>query len=318
MKYEKTLAVLAGLTFAGSLSQAQIAVGENLTISGFVDASYSDIDDETAGATNKTAQALGVDQVEIDFDFSLEAVSASVQVQSTGGSLSLEQAYASLDVSGITLSGGKMLNLLGFEADEPTGMLQYSYAYSLGGHGGGYDPGSQYENGLRAATSQGDFSVAASVYAGLYASDASSSTDEVAYEIAVAYSGIENLSLSLGYAEDNNVTSGTTMANVFNVHAGYALGQINVAAEWNSFEDGAGNDGDGYLIVGTYAINDKTGLTVRYSEVDADGTGSDLEKFTVSPNYAVTDNLSAVLEYSTGEYAGNDVDVFAIEGLLTF
>ena len=27
MKYEKTLAVLAGLTFAGSLAQAQIAIG---------------------------------------------------------------------------------------------------------------------------------------------------------------------------------------------------------------------------------------------------------------------------------------------------
>ncbi|MBT6958711.1 MAG: hypothetical protein HN996_09840, partial [Opitutae bacterium] len=44
MKYQKTLAVLAGLTFAGALSQAQIAVGDNLTISGFVDASYSDVE----------------------------------------------------------------------------------------------------------------------------------------------------------------------------------------------------------------------------------------------------------------------------------
>ncbi len=317
MKYEKTLAVLAGLTFAGSLSQAQIAVGENLTISGFVNASYADVDDGTTGAPN-SSQALGVDQVEIDFDLSLGAVSAAVHVQSTGDALSLEQAYASLDVSGITFSGGRMLNLLGFEGDEPTNMLQRSAAYSLGGYGGGYDPGSQYENGLRAATSQGDFSIAGSIYAGLYAGDASSSTDDVAYEIVASYSGIENLSLSLGYADDNNVTAGTTMANVFNVHAGYALGQINVAAEWNSFEDGAGNDGDGYLLLGTYAVNDKTSLTVRYSEVDADGTDLDLDKFTVSPSYAVTDNLSARVEYSTGEYNGNDVDVFAVEGILTF
>jgi hypothetical protein len=316
MKYEKTLSVLAGLTFAGAISQAQIAVGENLTISGFVDASYSDVSDDTTGVAD--SKSIAVDQVEIDFDLSLDGVSASVQVESTGGDLSLEQAYASLDVSGITLSGGRMLNLLGFEGDEATNTLQRSAAYSLGANGGGYDPGSQYENGLRAATSQGDFSIAGSIYAGLYASDASSSTDDVAYEIAASYSGIENLSLSVGYAEDNNVTAGTTMANVVNIHAGYALGQLNLAAEWNSFEDGAGNDGDAYLLVGTYAVNDKTGLTVRYSEVDAEGTTSDLEKFTISPNYAVSDNLSARVEYSTGEYNGNDVDVFAVEGILTF
>ncbi|MBT5378150.1 MAG: hypothetical protein HOL08_03785, partial [Opitutae bacterium] len=54
MKYQKTLAVLAGLTFAGALSQAQIAVGDNLTISGFVDASYSDVEAGTAGADDAT------------------------------------------------------------------------------------------------------------------------------------------------------------------------------------------------------------------------------------------------------------------------
>jgi len=47
MKYEKTLAVLAGLTFAGSLVQAQIAIGETLTVSGFADASYVNNDDGT-------------------------------------------------------------------------------------------------------------------------------------------------------------------------------------------------------------------------------------------------------------------------------
>ena len=68
MKYEKTLAVLAGLTFAGSLAHAQIAVGDNLTISGFVDASYTD---QEIGATDRTD--IDVDQVEIDFAFSFES-----------------------------------------------------------------------------------------------------------------------------------------------------------------------------------------------------------------------------------------------------
>ena len=107
-------------------------------------------------------------------------------------------------------------------------------------------------------------------------------------------------------------------SDIFNIHATYVLGQVTLSAEWNDFEDGAGKDGDGYLILGTYSLNDKTSIAVRYSEVDADGTASDLDKFTVSPTYSVTDNLRAGLEYSTGEYNDKDVDVFALEAILTF
>ena len=75
MKYEKNLAVLAGLTFAGSLVQAQIAIGETLTVSGFADASYVNNDDGTETSD------FGIDQVEVDLAFSLEAVTAEVHLQ---------------------------------------------------------------------------------------------------------------------------------------------------------------------------------------------------------------------------------------------
>ena len=93
MKYEKTLAVLAGLTFAGSLVQAQIAIGETLTVSGFADASYVNNDDGTETSD------FGIDQVEVDLAFSLEAVTAEVHLQTTGGSLTLEQAFANLFIN---------------------------------------------------------------------------------------------------------------------------------------------------------------------------------------------------------------------------
>jgi hypothetical protein len=321
MKYEKTLAVLAGLTFAGAISQAQIAIGENLTVSGFVDASYTDTDNTASGTDTK---GLDVDQVEIDLAFSFEGVSAEVHLQSTGSEVSLEQAFATVDVSGITVSAGRMLGLLGFEADEPTLLNQSSTAYDIGGSGGIYAPRgiSQYNDGLRGSTSQGDFGVSVSVYDSLYGGTAGTDSD-VAIDGQITYSGIENLSISLGFADDQKVgTADAVIANIFNIHATYVLGQVTLSAEWNDFEDGAGKDGDGYLVLGSYSLNDRTSIAVRYSEVDAGGgaTGSewDLEKFTVSPTYSVTDNLRARLEYSTGEYGGKDVDVFELEALLTF
>jgi len=324
MKHEKTLALLAGLSIACATSQAQIAVGENLTISGFLDASYSQTEHDSAhtGSKDKT---LGVDQVEVDFDLSFDGASASVHLESKGGEVSLEQAYASINVSGVTLTGGRMLNLLGFESDEPTGLLQYSNAYSFGDASStGFDLGRQYSDGVRGAVSQGDFSAAASVLSSLYADK--TNDDEVAFEVSASYTGIENLTVSLGYADDNNssiknngvLRNSNVVANILNLHASYSLGQVTVHGEVNDFEDERGKSGSSYLLAGTYSINDKAGITVRYSEVDAAGTKSDLDKFTISPNYALTDNLNTRFEYSTGEFGGKDVDVVAVEGILSF
>jgi len=310
MKYQKTLAVLAGLTFAGALSHAQIAIGENLTISGFVDASYLNTDD----GTNETS-AINVDEVEIDFAFSFDSVSAEVHLQTndTDG-VELEQAFVSTDLGGITVSAGRMLNLLGFEADEPTGLLQFSTAYT-----DAFNPGSRYNDGFRGAFSQGDLSVAASVTDG-YSSLTGVDNDagELAFDIALSYSGIENLSVSLGYADNSGDTGTTDDLELVNVHASYSLGQLTLAGEYNDWnKDGA--ESDAYLLLANYAVNDDLSLTVRHSEVDHDAAATpDQEKTTVAVGYTVTDNLSTVVEYSSGEVGTVDSDVFAVEGIFTF
>ncbi len=312
MKYQKTLAVLAGLTFAGALSHAQIAIGENLTISGFVDASYANTDN----GTDETS-AINVDEVEIDFAFSFDSVSAEVHLQSKGSDgVELEQAFVSTDLGGITVSAGRMLNLLGFEADEPTGLLTHSNAYS-----DDYNPGSRYNDGFRGAFSQGDLSVAASITDG-YSSVTGADNDagELAFDIALSYSGIENLSVSLGYADNSGDTlAGVTTGDLelVNVHASYSLGQLTLAGEYNDWNV-AGAESDAYLLLANYAVNDDLSLTVRHSEVDHDAAGSDEEQTTIAVGYTVTDNLSTIIEYSSGEVGTVDSDVFAVEGIFTF
>jgi hypothetical protein len=387
MKYQKTLAVLAGLTFAGALTQAQIAIGDNLTVSGFVDASYTDSE---TGATDNTA--INVDEVEIDFAFSFDSVSAEIHLESKGSGVELEQAFVSTDLGGITVTAGRMLNLLGFEADEPTGLLTYSKAYSNNSNDN-YNPGSQYNDGIRGSFSQGDFSISGSitdnVYAGADYGDGDG--DELGYDIQVTYTGIENLSISLGYANDGDVDDGITAAtaagvaagveslavgglaaaadaaaeaaslaaggtaaeaaaagaaagavqaaidtaeaaaasaagigtisNIFNISAAYSLGQLTLAGEYNDFEENSGGyakDGDSYLLLASYAVNDDLSLILRHSEVDVDGSANDREKTTIAAGYTVTDNLSTVIEYSSGETGTADNNGFAVEGIFTF
>ena len=107
MKYQKTLAVLAGLTFAGALSQAQIAVGDNLTISGFGDLRYDNVDSSTLDVSS-----FNVTEVEIDFSLSLDKISAEIHLQSLPATqndgVELEQAFVSTDLGGFTVTAGRM------------------------------------------------------------------------------------------------------------------------------------------------------------------------------------------------------------------
>ena len=92
--YNKLIALVAAFGLVG-VSYAQDAgkISDNLSLAGFVDASYSASED---GATQ--TDGIGIDEVEIDFLFGFGSVSAEVHVDSTGGNLSVEQAFATYDL----------------------------------------------------------------------------------------------------------------------------------------------------------------------------------------------------------------------------
>jgi hypothetical protein len=299
MKNNKLLTTAVAAIFGVSIANADISLTDNLTLSGFVDASYSNTD--SAART----ESLGIDQIEVDLAFGGESASAEVHLQSDGGTVNLEQAFASYDLgNGLTVSGGKMLNLLGFESDEPTGLYQYSTAYG----GGTLDSvGKQYNDGVRASFGVEDIAVGISAY------DDGVGEFDLAYEAQVIFSGIENLTVALGYADDDDATA--LINEAVNVWASYESGQMTVAAEYNDIESGA-TSGDGYLLLANYTINDNAAITVRYSEQDI--AGAQFERLTISPSYSFTDNLGALIEFSTGEVNGVDEDIFAIETTFTF
>jgi len=211
-----------------------------------------------------------------------------------------------------------MLNLLGLESDEPTNLVTDSWAYSER-----FNPTLRYNEGIRGAFSQGDLSIAASVTDsyGPVDADVGGDFNELAFDVAASYSGIENLSVSLGYATNNaeaaNIGNELTL---FNINATYSLGQISISGEYSDWELGATEEADSYLIMGTYAVNDDLYLAARYSEVDSNDNDSDEEKLTIAAGYDLTDNLQTRVEYSSGETgaAGTDNDTFAVQGILNF
>jgi len=314
MNNNKLLTTAVAAIFGVSIANADISLTDNLTLSGFVDASYSNDDSATR------TESLGLDQIEVDFAFAGESASAEVHLDSTGSDVRLEQAFASYDLgNGLTVSGGKMLNLLGFESDEPTGLYQYSTAYD----GGILDSvGKRYLEGIRANFGVEDIAVGISAYDNSRLTSTNTGGFDLAYEAQVIFSGIENLTVALGYADDGTATLAGGINEAINVWASYESGQMTVAAEYTDGEasDGAGGtiSGDGYLLLANYTINDNAAITVRYSEQDSSDINGQTELFTISPSYSFTDNLGALIEFSTGEVNGADEDIFAIETTFTF
>lgn len=297
MKLKNKIVSLASLLAVSSINAIEIGpTGSGLELSGFVDLFFS---------SQKKIETTDVSQVELNLDWEQDAVSVSVDFDlydSATEGATLEEAIITYDFgNGFSVTGGKMLSYLGFEAYDPTNMYQFSYAYDVS-TGGGQDIYDGYDDGFSIDYSNDMFSI------GVFAS----AEQDGGYEYAFAFTGIENLTLKAIMADWDAYETTTYWAS-------YKMDKLLVAAELAEKDNTTGTDIEGWLVMGNYAITDAIGLTLRYSEEEI-GT-AEYEKITISPSYVFTDNLSGLIEYSTydASVAANDPgDLFALEIIFTF
>jgi len=322
----KLLATIAAFGLVGSASA--IEINDNLSINGFIDGSYqySDGDIGTPATNNDTLdkdQGLGVDEVELNFITNVGNVDGVINIDSNDGvsAVDVEQAHITYSMdSGVSFTLGKYGSALGFEREDPTSLYTFSRAYGESGIGGSQqifnlgDVDNNFVEGLTVAYSNDIFSLGASFENAL---NTDAEEDDLNLEVAIAYTGIENVNIGLGYFFDNKSNTNQEI-DILNVHASALLGKLLVAAEYTELNRGGNlSDLDGYLFLADYDINDKLGVAVRVSG-NEQAAGEDYDKFTIAPNYAITDSLGAILEYSDIDEGNDDYNLFAIELLYTF
>jgi hypothetical protein len=323
----KLLATIAAFGLVGSASA--IEINDNLSINGFIDGSYqySDTDLSTTNgpATGKNVkdQALGADEVELNFITNVGNVDGVINIDSHDdlNGVEVEQAHITYTFeSGVSLTLGKYGSALGFEREDPTSLYTFSRAYGSSEIAGAEqlfnlgDVDNNVVEGVTVGYSNDVVSLGAS-FENALSTDAEE--DDLNMEIAVAYTGIENVTLGLGYYFDNQSDTNNEI-DVLNVHASTSLGKLFVAAEYTELNRGGNNsDLDGYLFLADYDINDKLGAALRVSSNEQSG-GTDYEKITIAPNYAITDSLGAIVEFSDIDNAGTDSNLLAVELLYTF
>jgi hypothetical protein len=312
----KLLAVLA--TFGMVASASAVKINNNLSINGFIDGSYSSVDNQ---ADNDDSANIGLDEVELNFLVNAGNISGELHIDSEDDTndtgLDIEQVHFTYSFgNGASVQVGRFGSALGLEREDPAGLYTFSRAY-----GNAFDLGNVDANvgeGARLSYGTGDFSGSLALFNGIGESeDDNGSKNDLDYELALSYTGIDNLVLGAGFIT-NRPAGDANNTEVWTVNAAYTLDKLLIAGEYTNTETGA-VDQSAYLILADYDVNEKLGVAVRYSNWETGNNGEESDKLTFAPNYALTDNLGAIVEFSAEEDAnGNEIDSFAVELTYTF
>ena len=308
--YLCAFAMLALTLTLGSAS-AEIKLNDNLAISGFLDMSTV----TTMG--DETETSLSFDQFEMDFHLNYGSVTGQVDIDSTDPDqgIKLEQGFVTYTapkdmLPGVSITAGRFLSSLGFEAAEPTGLYQYSFSEGI--------PYPGYQNGVAV-------NVKPMKEAGLYVAFLSSVWDAnetdagtPGIEAQLALTPIEQITAKVGYALDAMDDYTQTELNAWVSFAQGPLtlaGEIDLLGNWGA----DGNSGMHFLGMANVSLADiisaPVGVTFRFSGIDTDLGGTSTE-FTFSPSYSATDNWLLLAEFK--QRLDAEETIIAFESLFTY
>jgi hypothetical protein len=343
------IAIASAFIAASSFSTAEIVVNDFLSFEGFVDMSYSHIDSDTDIA-DESDNSFAIDQVEISWLFDFDTVTAQIDLQYEdlpGDTTAVEQAFATYHFdNGGAITAGRYASMIGFEAFEPTGLYQYSFAYDvqvleLGDVTiiPGYAQGVKYT--YETDTTFFGISLQDEVFD--YDGDRLGGDDASSYGVEVAFSVTMDNGLSWfvgGAYEDSDEAEGDSyMLNTyvtFETGAWLFAGEVNYGeSEADAFvlgqNIGAQEEEEAFqaLLMANFAYSDVASVTGRISYINHDYADGAVEldgfKYTIAHGYAFTDNLFLVneLSYADGSVDfGDDVDgdsiLFATELIFSF
>jgi len=329
----KILALLATIGMVSSVTAVEI--NENISINGFIDASYvnTDFTDKGTPALNNDTSNSAVDEVELNFIVNAGNVDGEIHIDSSDVSndttLEIEQVHFTYSFeNGASLKVGRFGSALGFEREDPAGLYTNSRAYSAANiyNRGDVDNAAVFE-GFNIGYAADAFALSLAVGNDIGAPEENNAQeDDYDYELAVTYTGIENLSITAGYATRNTSDPKVGAANddedFYSINAAYALGKLLLGGEYISIEEDNSQDLSAYMLLANYNINDKLNATLRYSEWEV-SAGSQTDKVTFAAGYSITSSLGAIVELSTeevsgGATAGDETDSLAVELTYTF
>ncbi|WP_269524914.1 outer membrane beta-barrel protein [Coraliomargarita parva] len=323
----------SALLGAASFATAEIVVNDVLSFEGFVDMSYSHADADLKAYGEESDNSFAIDQVEISWLFNFEPVTARVDLQyeEAGSEMTVDQAFVVYDLgNGLAVSAGRIDSMLGFEAFEPTGLYQYSFAYALPVSIPTYGdnladasllPGTNHA--VRLTYGNDLVLLAASLQDGVYNGDnrlgGSGEDSNCGVELAASFNLGNGLTYFIGGAYED-VDASDSDSWIVNSYLAYETGAWVFALELNYGEsdddiygiDSGEVDHFSGLVMANFAYSEQGAVTGRLSYVDVDSFYANFHfyKASLAHNWAFTDNLLLVAELSYVDGNYHDVDMY--------
>lgn len=327
MNLRQTLAGTAALTACVS-AFADIKINDSLSTSGYIVGSYQYTKPSGDSAPESTDR-FDLDAAKLLFSANLKQATGVISFYHVPGapdSVTVLDAYATYNAgNGITVTGGKFLSYLGYEAFDIPNMAQISYA---NGKFLGVIPG--YHTGVKFDFSdevQGvGLALVDSVYSGSYYLRGDGELKHNGgFEGYYTYKGIKDLTLWAGFGYD---TKGNTIHKndaivALDFWLSYQLTPAaSVGAEYAHKDGGPGDTGYNWLAFFGYNHTEKFSTAYRISGEEMEDDGPKFTKFTFAPSYKLTENLIVRAEYSYTDYTryagANSENFFGVQGIFKF
>jgi hypothetical protein len=311
------------LTLAATAS-ADVKLNDNFSVGGYTVGSYQ----YTKWDGSPASDRFDLDAVKTMFTASFKPVTGVVSLfypGVAGNEVTILDAYATYDVGGgFSITGGKFLSYLGYEAFDPVNMTQITYGAPTVG---AMFSVPAYHSGVRLdySDSANSFGVALldSVYSpySIFKGDGEL-IHNGGVEAYYKYTGTKDLVLWAGLAYDTK--GGFQPHNVLTLDfwAQYNVTkEVFVAAEFANTNGGVGKKGSSWLAEVGYAPAGPVSWVFRLSgdSPDKSVAASKYTQYTICPTYKFTDNLSVRAEYSYYDYKGGSTKTFGgVQALFKF
>ena len=293
----KITCLLAGAALFGATANAEIALTDELSAYGYIDIVSVDgeIGNDDDRKTSTSEFELG-----LSFTPAESAFSAVAEISFNGDdSTDLETVTVTYQASdSLSVTAGRILSYQGLESYDAPNNYFVSYA--------GYDNSPLYSAGYADGVSL-DYS-AGDISLGVWGGDQPAG-DDIDFEYYIGYTGIEDLSLAVAIA-DNDDGSETT-----NLMATYEFGDFTVMAENVDSEGFDDPDVDVTSVTVAYSMGD---ITLAARLADGEYGTDDYENTSCSVFKALSDNAAIGFEYSEQELAGTETDGVGVELLYVF
>lgn len=319
------LTLAAALTLASSLTAlADVKVNDSLSVGGYAVGSYRTTDTDPGTAVDK----FDLDAAKALFTGSFKPVTGVVSLYYQPGApsdITLLDAFATVDVGGGTsITAGKFLSYLGYEAFDIPNMTQVSYA-----NGDLLAPIPGYHSGVKIDGGDKDIgwglALLDSVYSGPnYLKGDGELKHNAGFEGYLTYKAIPDVTLwaGFGYETKGNVIHKNEEILTLDFWASYNLTkEATLAAEFCTKDGGPGDKGYNWLVLLNYTFDKNWSSAFRVSGEKLSSGGPSFTKLTLAPSYKVNDNFSVRAELSYYDYSKHTADsatFFAVQSIFKF